>query len=126
MKKILIVDDHSAIVDLVKDRLEANHYIVVTAGDGNLAIKVAKEQKPNLIIMDIMMPNLSGGDAVKLLKSDLETKHIPVIFLTAVMSNLPSSGEEKSVNVDGQFYTAISKPFKAEKLLFEIRRVLGE
>ena len=126
MKKILIVDDDLEIVDLVQTRLEANHYEVVTAADGHQAIKKAQEQKPDLIVMDIMMPNLPGGDAVRLLRSNVATKHIPVIFLTAIMSGKPKGVEEKGINVDGQYYTALSKPFKPEKLLSEIKKLIGD
>ena len=124
MKKILIVDDDPEVVELVRNRLEANHYEVASAADGQIGIKKAQKEKPDLILMDIMMPNLPGGDTVRLLKADLATKHIPVIFLTAVTSNMPQGQEAKGINVDGQFFIAIAKPFKSEKLLFEIRRLI--
>ena len=126
MKKILVVDDDPEVVELVRNRLEANHYEVASASDGQIGIKKAQKERPDLILMDIMMPNLPGGDAVRLLKSDLATKHIPVIFLTAVASNVPQPQEAKGINVDGQFFTAVAKPFKSEKLLFEIKQVIGE
>jgi len=124
MKRILVVDDEADIVELVKNRLEANNYDVICASDGKEAIKKAKEQKPDLIVMDILMPNMPGGDAVRLLRADAATKHIPVIFLTAVMENMRQGKEERVVNVGGKFLTAIAKPFKPEKLLFEIKRLL--
>ena len=71
------------------------------------------------------MPNLQGGDAVRLLKSDVTTKHIPVIFLTAVTANMPQGAEDKAVNVDGQFFKAIAKPFEPENLLSEIKKLMG-
>ena len=126
MKKILIVDDDPEVVELVRNRLEANHYEVACAADGQIGIKKAQKEKPDLILMDIMMPNLPGGDAVRLLKSDVATKHIPVIFLTAVTSNLPQGKEANGINVEGQYYPAIAKPFKSEILLFEIERAIGE
>ena len=124
MKKILIVDDDPEVVELVRNRLEANHYEVASAADGQIGIKKAQKEKPDLILMDIMMPNLPGGDAVRLLKSDVATKHIPLIFLTAVTANIPQGEEGRGINVDGQYYTAIAKPFKPEKLLFEIGRLI--
>jgi len=125
MKTILVVDDKADIVELVKSRLEANHYKVIVASDGNEGIKQAKQHKPDLIVMDIMMPNMSGGEAVKVLKSDAATQHIPVVFLTAVGSSVREGEEPGRVYVDGQFFPAISKPFKPEKLLSEIKKLVG-
>ena len=125
MKTILVVDDKADIVELVKSRLEANHYKVIVASDGNEGIKQAKQHKPDLIVMDIMMPNMSGGEAVKVLKSDAGTQHIPVVFLTAVGSSVREGEEPGRVYVDGQFFPAISKPFKPEKLLSEIKKLVG-
>jgi CheY-like chemotaxis protein len=76
--------------------------------------------------MDILMPSYSGGEAVKVLKSDLATKHIPVIFLTAAASCVRVGEEPGRVCVDGQFYPALGKLFKPEKLLFEIKKLVGE
>jgi twitching motility two-component system response regulator PilH len=125
MKTILVVDDKPDIIELVKNRLEANNYKVIVASDGNEGIKQAQQHKPDLIVMDIMMPNVSGGEAVKVLKSDPATHHIPVVFLTAVGSSVREGEEPGRVYVDGQFFPAISKPFKPEKLLSEIRKLIG-
>ncbi len=119
MKRILIVDDDPGIVDLIKNRLENDHYEVICADDGSQGIKQAKEQKPDLIIMDILMPKMPGGEAVRLLRRDVKTEHIPIIFLTAV------TGGVTGINVDGQFYTAIAKPFEPAELLFEIKKLIG-
>jgi CheY-like chemotaxis protein len=127
MKKILVVDDDPQIVDLLKIRLKANNYDVISSSDGNQAILKIRAEKPDLVIMDIMMPNMPGGDAVSLLMADDKTRGIPIIFLTALTANLPYEADHKGViNVDGHFFTAIPKPFKPEKLLLEIKKVLGE
>jgi CheY-like chemotaxis protein len=76
--------------------------------------------------MDIMMPQISGGDAVRILRADERTKHIPVIFLTAIAANMPQGDEDKGVNVDGQFYKLIAKPIETGKLLFEIKSLIGD
>jgi CheY-like chemotaxis protein len=125
MKTILVVDDKADIVELVKNRLEANQYRVLVASDGNEGIQQAQQHKPDLIVMDIMMPNMSGGEAVKVLKSDAATQHIPVVFLTAVGSSVREGEEPGRVYVDGQFFPAIGKPFKPEKLLSEIKKLVG-
>lgn len=126
MKKILVVDDEQDIVELVKNRLEANNYAVIFASDGKEGIKKAQQQKPDLIIMDVIMPHMPGGDAVRLLRADAATKHIPIIFLTAVTAHTPQEAEALSVNVDGKFFKAIAKPFKAEVLLKKVKELLGD
>jgi len=125
MKTILVVDDKADIVELVKNRLEANNYKVLFACDGKQGIQQAQQHKPDLIVMDIMMPNVSGGEAVKALKSDITTKDIPVIFLTAAASSVQDGQEPGRVYVDGQFYPALGKPFQPERLLSEINRLIG-
>lgn len=122
--RILIVDDDPEIIKLVSLELVSIGYEIISAADGNEGIKAAKQQKPDLIIMDIMMPNMQGGDAVRILRSDITTKHIPVIFLTAVTANMPEGAEDQAVNVDGQYFKAIAKPFEPENLLFEIKKLM--
>ena len=126
MKKILIVDDDVDIIDLVENRLKKNNYDVIFSNDGVNGIKKALEQNPDLIIMDIMMPHLNGGEAVKLLKSYEITKDIPILFFTAMNSYLPHGTELDQINVDGKLYPAISKPFEPIKLLSTIKLLLGE
>ncbi len=126
MKKILVVDDEPGVVKSVSASLKSNGYEVISAASGKEGIKKAREHQPDLIIMDILMPNLSGGDAVRFLKSDITTKHIPIIFLTAVTANIPKGAEDKGVNVDGQFFKAISKPFEPVSVLSEIKKLIGE
>ncbi len=126
MKTILVVDDEPELVKLLKYRLEANHYNVISASDGAEGVKKARQEKPDLIIMDILMPNLSGGDAVKILQADAATKNIPVIFFTAAVGDLSKGDETGSINVDGHFFTAVAKPFKSEPFLNEIEKLIGD
>ena len=118
MKKILIVDDDTDIIDLVENRLKKNNYEVIVANDGDAGVKKALEQKPDLIIMDVMMPRMSGGEAVKFLKTQPSTQNIPVLFFTAIGSDL------EEINVDGHFYPAVQKPFEPSKLLAAITKLL--
>ena len=107
MKKILIADDDMDIIELVTNRLVRNDYEVIFANDGDDAFKKAFKQLPDLIIMDVMMPKLSGGEAVKLLKSNDKTKHIPILFLSVLAANLSSDNEFRGINVGGKIYPAI-------------------
>jgi DNA-binding response OmpR family regulator len=126
VKKILIVDDDMDIIELVKNRLIKNGYEVIFANDGDDGFKKVVEHKPNLIIMDIMMPRLSGGEAVKLLRSNDATQYTPVLFLSVLATNLPTDGGLDEINVGGQLYPAITKPFEPNKLLSAIKSLLGD
>ena len=119
MKKILIVDDNPDIVNLVKVRLEANHYQALAAYDGEEALKVVAQQKPDLMIVDIIMPKVDGYNFVKEIKSNKETREIPIIILTA---------KEKMKDLFAIEGVAdyIIKPFKDEELIGKIKTLLGE
>ncbi len=126
MKKILVVDDEPDIIELTQKRLEANNYKVILASDGKWGLKKAQEEKPDLILMDVLMPEMQGGDAVRLLQADEATKHIPILFLSGGMVNLPPGEETRGVDIGGKFFTAVAKPFKLEKLLSEIKKLIGD
>ncbi|MCX7905383.1 MAG: response regulator [Elusimicrobiales bacterium] len=81
-KKVLVVDDNPVMIEIVKMALEGD-FIVISASDGKEGIEMAKSQKPDVIIMDVMMPNISGIEMLRLLLSDDDTKNIPVIVFTA-------------------------------------------
>ncbi|HOL63525.1 MAG: response regulator [Elusimicrobiales bacterium] len=80
--KVLVVDDNPTMIDIVKMALESD-YEVVSASDGREGISMAKTFKPDVIIMDVMMPNVSGIEMLRMLLSDDETRDIPVIVFTA-------------------------------------------
>jgi len=124
MKKILIVDDDVDIIELVKNRLTKNNYAVIFSNTGADGFIKAIEQKPDLIIMDVMMPNLSGGEVVKLLKSNSSTQNIPVLFFTALATNAPNSNALDEINVGGHLFPAITKPFEPTKLLSAIKLLI--
>jgi len=80
--KVLVVDDNPTFLQLAQMSLE-NEYTVITACDGKEGVETAKTQKPDVILMDVMMPNISGLEMLRILLSDDETKNIPVIVCTA-------------------------------------------
>lgn len=82
-RRILAVDDEPSIVRLIEVSLTRQGYTVLTASDGRQALAMAESERPDLIVMDIMMPYVDGFEAIRLLKSKPETKDIPVILLTA-------------------------------------------
>jgi len=82
-KKILVVDDERDLVELIGLNLQRNGYEVLTAHDGNTALEIARKQKPDLIVLDVMMPGLSGREVTMQLKTDSDTSGIPIMMLTA-------------------------------------------
>lgn len=117
-QKILIVDDEQWVRTLVSRMLEAE-YTVLEASDGQQATAVAREEKPAIILMDLMMPNVDGYAACLSIKSDQETRRIPVVMLTAIGHELNKRFAEE-MGADGY----ITKPFTRESLLEEMRRLM--
>ena len=120
-KKILIVEDEPAIADMVKRRLEASGYEVAVAVDGQEGIEKADEEKPNLIILDVMLPKITGFKVARLLKFSNLHKNIPIIMLTA---RTQESDIELGEEVGADIY--MTKPFDSKELLDNIKQLLGE
>ena len=120
-KKILIVDDEAELVDLVKIRLEAAGYDVIKAYDGQEGLEKAKSEKPDLVLLDIMMPKMDGYKVCGLLKMDARFKKIPVILFSA-KAQKEDAQLAKEVGAD-QYVT---KPFEAAVLLSKIQELIKE
>ena len=82
-QKILVVDDEPDVVELVVFNLKAAGFVVVTAEDGREALQTAKTARPDLIVLDVMIPELDGLEVCKLLRRDAATAAVPIIMLTA-------------------------------------------
>ena len=85
-KRLLLVDDEVELVEMVKFRLEASGYEVLTANDGQAALELARREKPDLIILDVMLPKMDGYKVCGLLKNDSRYSHIPIMMFTAKAS----------------------------------------
>jgi len=121
MKTILVVDDDEDIVKLIGKRLIDAKYEVINAFTGIEAIEKAKALKPDLIILDIMLPGMDGGEVEERLKEDEQTKNIPIVFL----SSLYTKDDERSKgNCSGE-NVIVGKPFEPEKLIEVIRGQLN-
>lgn len=82
-KKILIIEDEPILLKVLHDKIERSDFIVVTATDGEEGLKLVEEQKPDLILLDLMLPKLSGETVLQRIKENEKTKDIPVIVLSA-------------------------------------------
>lgn len=118
-KKILVVDDEFALVDMLKMRLEANSYEVITALDGKTGLERATADAPDLIILDIMMPELDGYEVLRELKKNEKTRSIPVLMLTA-------KGDTSAIMESQELQATdhLIKPFDPDELLRLIDRYL--
>jgi two-component system alkaline phosphatase synthesis response regulator PhoP len=119
--KILVVDDEIYIVHILDFSLGMEGYDVVTALDGEQALEKIKSEKPDLIVLDIMMPKLDGYEVCKTIKSDPATKHVPVILLSAKGRNVD---QKMGFDVGADDY--ITKPFSPRKLVERINQLLGQ
>lgn len=120
-KRILLVDDEKDLVETVTFRLEAAGYEVIPAYDGSEALEKTRREKPDLIILDLMLPKIDGYKVCRMLKFDEKYKRIPVLMFSArALDEDKKTGEEVGANA------YITKPFEPQTLLGKIKELLGE
>ena len=119
MKRILLADDETELVEMVKMRLEANGYQVLAAYDGQQAYEMARKEKPDLMILDIMMPKMDGYRVCGLLKKDIRFAKTPIILFTA-----KAQDEDKKLGEELGADAYIVKPFEPQALLAKIKELL--
>lgn len=120
-KKILIVEDNELNLKLFNDLLEAHGYETLQTREGLKALDIAREHSPDLIVMDIQLPEVSGLEVTKWLKEDDELRNIPVIAVTA----FAMKGDEEKIR-DGGCEAYISKPISVTKFIETINQFLGD
>jgi type IV pilus assembly protein PilB len=119
-KKILVADDNQIIIKLLVNILESENYHVVSAADGLEALKLAHQEKPDLIITDYLMPKMGGMELIKKLKSQLSTRVIPVIMLTA-----KDEVEFEVAAIDAGADDYLAKPLDARRIVARVARLLN-
>ena len=123
-KKILLIDDEEDFCFFVRQNLEqVGEFEVITANCGEEGINLAREQKPDLILLDIIMPKMMGDDVAAALINDPKTENIPLVFLTAQVSE-GEIGVESIKEIGGHLF--IAKPVNTEKLISAIKTVLSK
>ena len=120
-KKVLWVDDSSTVLLMGRMVLERARYELVTAPDGREAVRKAATERPDLILMDVVMPQMNGFEACRKLKEQETTRNIPVILLT-------TRGEEQSVQegFESGCCDYLTKPVREQELLEMLKNYLGE
>lgn len=117
--KILIVEDEKDIRDLIIYSLEGKGYQTISTDDGEKAIKMLKENKPDLVILDWMLPSVSGLEICRSIRRDIKTKNIPIIMLTAKIAE-----EDKILGLDSGADDYITKPFSTAELNSRVKAIL--
>ncbi len=120
--KIMVVDDEPDVVDLVKLVLESDGFDVVTAYSGKEALDKIVQEMPDLVLLDIMMPQMDGWEVYSRIKAHPKTKDIPVAMLTAKSQSIDKMIGLHVVKVDDY----ITKPFGRSELLERVKRILKE
>ena len=119
MSKILVVDDEPQILLLVKTMLKKQGYEVIIANSGKECLKILKKEKPDLILMDIMMPGEDGWETLKKIKSDKDTNEIPVAMLTVRVSK-----DSVSKSIESGADVHLDKPFEMKELFKIVEKLL--
>ena len=120
-KTVLIVEDNELNMKLFNDLLEAHGYATVQTRNGVEAVDLARQHRPDLILMDIQLPEVSGLQVTQWIKDDEELRHIPVIAITA----FAMKGDEEKIR-QGGCEAYLSKPISVVKFLETVRNYLGE
>jgi len=119
MKKILVIDDLPENVFILQDRLEGEGYEVITAYDGNTGIEKTRSLLPDLILLDVMMPDITGFEVCKILVNDEKTKHIPIILVTAKVG-----AEDIKEGLEAGAFDYVKKPFSRVELIARVKSAL--
>lgn len=120
-KKIMVVDDEPYIARVIKFKLEQEGYTVISANDGQSGLQKIKDEKPDMVLLDVMMPGLSGYEVCQKIKEDAELAGIPVVILTAKGQE---RDREQGLTMGASDY--ITKPFSPNRLLELVKSMIGE
>ncbi len=121
MKKILLIDDEPQILTICSVRLKANGYEVVTALSGEQGLAKAKKEKPDLVLLDHLMPEMDGMEVLDRMKRDPETQNIPVVIFTANVKEV-KVGDAQMRGAEDCFF----KPFTSQELLAKVKEILDK
>ena len=120
-QSVLVIDDDETITKTIRPVLISNGFSVLSASTGEDGLRIAREQKPDLILLDVIMPGIKGRDVCKKLKDDIRTKNIPVIFLTA-----KNSEDDVQAELEAGAVAHLTKPVDYQMLLEKLSNILGK
>ena len=119
-KKILIIDDDKGLLKMMRVNLTAKGFDVLIAETGEKGLQIAKRQKPDLIILDVILPGIKGREVCAKLKKDAQTQNIPVIFLTA-----KNSPDDIRAELEVGGVSHLTKPLDSHQVLLEVNKVFN-
>ncbi len=120
-KRIFIIDDEKEILDSLSRRLKNDGYEVLTASLGREAVQQVKDTLPDLLLVDIVLPDIDGPEVIVLIQEDAAAARIPVIFFSGIISR-EGQGYYSEIKAGGKVFPAISKPFPYNELVTLIQR----
>lgn len=118
-QRILVVDDDPSITKVVRGYLEQAGYEVLTAADGEQALRIVRQERPRLVVLDVMLPNRDGWEITRSLRADPNTAAIPIILLTARVDDM-----DKILGLELGADDYITKPFNAREVVARVRALL--
>jgi DNA-binding response OmpR family regulator len=121
-KNILVVDDEPNLVELLKQILEKEGYTVFTAHKGDEALAVLRKERVDLVLLDMMMPGMSGKEVAEKIRRNPKAKGVRIIFVT--VARFSETGKKVLESLDVADY--VTKPFENEDLIWRVQKVLGE
>ena len=121
MPKVLVIENEPNVRKLMTTNLTTSGYQVLVASDGEEGIKLAQQECPDLILLDVMLPGISGWDVLTTIKTTPQLQKVPVIIMTA---SVQESSEDKALAMGAIGYLA--KPFDIDRLLHQVKQILGE
>jgi twitching motility two-component system response regulator PilH len=119
-KTVLTVDDNPAVITVVQKLLCVEGYEVITASTGEEGYEKAVKFKPDVVLLDMDLPGIDGGEVASMLLNNPETREIPIIFVTGLATEMDISSDHR---IAGRYY--IAKPFKRDGLLSVLEKVIG-
>ena len=119
MKPILIIEDEKDIVDLIAYHLKQSGFLALTAMDGASGLELAKKERPSLIILDLMLPEMDGEDVCRALKADPNTQSIPILMLTAKAEEM-----DRVIGFELGADDYVTKPFSPRELVLRVKAIL--
>src|SRR6267154_1679396 len=118
-RKILIIEDESDVADLLEIGLHKAAFKTTTAGDGATGLQKARDNRPDFIILDLMLPKMSGLEVCRILKGDAATSHIPILMLTAKAEEI-----DRIVGLEFGADDYVTKPFSPREIILRIRAIM--
>jgi len=125
MPKILVVDDDPDLVETVSMMLESRNYDVIPAYGGMEGLKKARSEKPDLVVLDVMMPDKDGFEVCKEMKADPQLAGIPVLLLTAVASKISETRYTTRMGMETEADDYVAKPVEPEEIVRRVERLLA-